>query len=323
MASPPLCWPPDLQVAIAEPVSSAGSSREPSIEEPSGAAPANAESPAAEQSGSHEREAASRSAPSSEERVACSAQPPLVEPSHAIEQSRHTERSVAARYGSATGSEGGPRSRVVESAGSASTAFTASPEPRWRVLLSEVRGTQLEIGKLSRELDGEARLGLAGNPAAPPSAIAIAELRLGFRLPPSYRQFLAFSDGWQLFYEGAHLLGTADVGRPASLDPQTRRHGLDRDSIPCPAAPSARYVPFGADAQGQTVFAFDTHTRLADGELPVVAWIGGLGLDCRCFTGFLATVLQLCRSERATLRAREALRKAPEGAGLQTMRCVS
>jgi len=35
----------------------------------------------------------------------------------------------------------------------------------------------------------------------------------------------------------------------------------------------------------------------------VVAWMGGLGIDCRCFTGFLATVLQLCRVDLAQLKA--------------------
>jgi hypothetical protein len=44
--------------------------------------------------------------------------------------------------------------------------------------------------------------------------------------------------------------------------------------------------------------------RCSDGEMPVVAWVGGLGIDCRCFTSFLATVLQLCRSELAAVDPR-------------------
>jgi hypothetical protein len=54
------------------------------------------------------------------------------------------------------------------------------------------------------------------------------------------------------------------------------------------------------------LFSFETSLRLGDGELPVVAWVGGLGIDCRCFTSFLATVLQLCRAEMATAKAVEA-----------------
>lgn len=161
-------------------------------------------------------------------------------------------------------------------------------EPRWRVLLGGIRSVQME---LKRALPDK-RVGLAGNPAAPESAIRVAELRLGRRLPPSYRQFLSFCDGWPSFFEGAHLLGTGDIGR----------HG-DGEEAPGRLVTERRLLPFGTDSSGASLFAFDTRVRLVDGELPVVAWIGGLGLDCRCFTSFLATVLQLCRAELAQVKA--------------------
>lgn len=140
----------------------------------------------------------------------------------------------------------------------------------------------------------ERRIGLAGNPAAPESAILVAELRLGQRLPPSYREFLAFSDGWPGFFESANLLGTGDIGRVGLVEKASQR---------LPA--SARMLPFGTDRTGTSLFAFDTSVTLGDGELPVIAWVGGLGLDCRCFTSFLATVLQLCRAELSALKGVE------------------
>lgn len=165
-------------------------------------------------------------------------------------------------------------------------------QPRWRTLLSQVRSVQIELARGGTDR----RLGLAGNPSAPECAIAVAELRLGFSLPQSYRQFLAYSDGWPNFYEGAHLLGTAEVGRPTCLDLALERQ-MSRPN-PLKATPGFEHmVPFGAAPNGDTLFAFDPTRRHGDSEMPVVAWIGGLGVDCRCFTEFLATVLQLCRSE--------------------------
>lgn len=175
---------------------------------------------------------------------------------------------------------------------SASTPLTrgaGAEEPRWRALLSSIRALQME---LKRSVPGRT-IGLSGNPAAPESAIVVAELRLGRRLPPSYREFLAFSDGWPRFFENADLLGTGDIGRVPMAAVQER------------AMAGGRLLPFGADRAGTSFFAFDTRVRRADGELPVVAWVGGLGVDCRCFTSFLATVLQLCRAELATAKAGE------------------
>ncbi|MGW2914199.1 SMI1/KNR4 family protein [Streptomyces asoensis] len=53
-----------------------------------------------------------------------------------------------------------------------------------------------------------------GGPGAPESAVVAAEERLGRRLPPSYRQFLAASDGWQVDQTAGiyRLGGAADIG---------------------------------------------------------------------------------------------------------------
>jgi hypothetical protein len=171
-----------------------------------------------------------------------------------------------------------------------------SHEPRWRSLIGRIRAIQMELKRGSPER----QIGLAGHPAAPESALVVTELRLARKLPPSYREFLAFSDGWPFFFGNASLLGTGEIGRPCAADAANQR-----------LLASGRLLPFGADREGTALFAFDTSVRLGDGELPVVAWVGGLGIDCRCFTGFLATVLQLCRAELAAAKAVEPSGSAP------------
>jgi SMI1/KNR4 family protein SUKH-1 len=169
-----------------------------------------------------------------------------------------------------------------------SRGMSAQRESRWQMLLGSIRAIQMEL----KRRQPQRPIGLSGNPAAPESAILVSELRLGRKLPPSYREFLAFSDGWTSFFNGASLLGTGEIGRLATLDAAHERmlaHG--------------RLLPFGVDRAGASLFAFDTSVRLADGELGVVAWVGGLGIDCRCFTSFLATVLQLCRVELSTVKS--------------------
>lgn len=173
-----------------------------------------------------------------------------------------------------------------------SSQSESSPrESRWLTLLGSIRAIQMEL----KRRQPQQPIGLSGNPSAPESAILVAELRLGRALPPSYREFLAFSDGWTHFFNGASLLGTGEIGRAGWLETNHDRR-LAR----------GRLLPFGADPGGASLFAFDTSVRLADGELGVVAWVGGLGIDCRCFTSFLATVLQLCRAELSTVKAAHA-----------------
>jgi hypothetical protein len=164
---------------------------------------------------------------------------------------------------------------------------SALADPRWLSLLSSIRAIQMEL----KRHDPSRAIGLSGNPSAPDSALVVTELRLGRKLPPSYREFLAFSDGWTNFFNGASLLGTGELGRNGFIDAHASL--LAR----------GRLLAFGADRTGSTLFAFDTSIRLADGELGVVAWVGGLGIDCRCFTSFLATILQLCRADLAALKA--------------------
>ncbi|WP_432158147.1 SMI1/KNR4 family protein [Streptomyces sp. bgisy153] len=61
-----------------------------------------------------------------------------------------------------------------------------------------------------------------GSPGAPEAAIAASEERLGRRLPPSYREFLAVSDGWQV----DETAGVYRLGGVADIDWFHDPHGL-------------------------------------------------------------------------------------------------
>lgn len=167
----------------------------------------------------------------------------------------------------------------------------------WSTLLTEIRNLQTELMRASPWRDA----GLVPNPGASRSAIDIAETRLGVPLPPSYREFLAQHDGWPRFFEGATLLGTANLGRRAYEEAAQATFAAaetpapELDSISRVQRP--RLIPFGIDLQATTIFAFDPSLASANGEYAVVAWINEIGVRCDSFEGFLATVVELCEAE--------------------------
>jgi hypothetical protein len=125
---------------------------------------------------------------------------------------------------------------------------------------------------------------------ASPAAVDAAERRLGRPLPPSYREMLAQHDGVPGFYQGAALLGTRPLSRGTYVD-------LARMSID--AERSAGLVPFGIDATGETIFAWDTARPRADGELEVVVWMNEIGARIESFPAFLDLTLDMLASEIA------------------------
>ena len=170
---------------------------------------------------------------------------------------------------------------------------------KWRVLLSEIREVQTEIMRIMPYRDA----GLVPNPGASQAAIMEAERRIGRSLPPSYRRFLAETDGWPRFCEGASLLGTASLGRRTYED--LARAACEAAETPVPdvgppyrLSPTARMLtPFGSDLQGTTLFAFNPAVIQADGEYQVIAWINEIGVRRDCFEDFLELVLELCQAE--------------------------
>lgn len=165
-------------------------------------------------------------------------------------------------------------------------------------LLSEIHRIQTEITWLTPTRD----FGLRPNPGASPSAIRRAERRLRRALPPSYRQFLALHDGWPRFFEGASLLGTAELGRQFHTDAARVVFTAAETPVPHfgpPQLGQARQqpLPFGADPACETFFAFNPEAVDDHGEYEVICWVNEIGLRCDDFAGFLATVREHCEAE--------------------------
>jgi hypothetical protein len=170
-------------------------------------------------------------------------------------------------------------------------------------LLITIRETHTEISWLQPFRD----LGLIPNPAASQVAISRAEERLGRPLPPSYRAFLALHDGWPRFFDGASLLGTANLGHREYEDLARAAFEAAETPIPDlgpPRRPRARnLIPFGADLEGTTLFAFNPAVVSPDGEYEVIAWVNELGVRQASFSAFLEWILDLGQQDLADLTA--------------------
>jgi hypothetical protein len=166
-------------------------------------------------------------------------------------------------------------------------------------LLRKTKELQTEILRLAPYRD----IGLVPNPGASQGAINAVEERIAHRLPPSYREFLALHDGWPRFFEGATLLGTANLGKRMYEDMARAVFEAAETPVPHLAPPSraerAPIVPFGIDLQGTTLFAFNPNVVRADGECEVVAWVNEVGVRSESFTDFLEFVVEMCESELA------------------------
>jgi hypothetical protein len=142
--------------------------------------------------------------------------------------------------------------------------------------------------------------GLVGNPGASKRAIAAAERRLQRPLPPSYRAFLRQHDGWPRFYDGATLLGTANLGLRAYEDAAHATFEAAEtpvtDFVPSYRARPKVLIPFGIDMQATTLFVFNPAVGKG-GEYEVIAWINEIGIRRPDFPSFLETIRELCESE--------------------------
>jgi hypothetical protein len=180
-------------------------------------------------------------------------------------------------------------------------------------LLDQIRQVQTEVLRRAPFRD----IGLVPNPGASEVAIQAAEARLGRSLPESYRQFLKQHDGWPRFFEGATLLGTANLGK--RLYQELAQIVFEAAETPVPdVGPISQkrvrpqMIPFGADMQGTTLFAFNPEVVAANGELEVVCWVNEIGVRRDTFTGFLEFVLDLAKSELEGHRAQDAAASEPE-----------
>jgi hypothetical protein len=151
--------------------------------------------------------------------------------------------------------------------------------------------------------------GLTPNPGASKRAIAAAERRLGRPLPPSYRAFLRQHDGWPRFYDGATLLGTANLGIRAYEDAAHATFEAAEtpvsDCVPSYRQKPKVLIPFGIDLQATTLFVFNPAIQ-KNGEYEVIAWINEIGIRRPDFPSFLESIRELCESELDGVAARVA-----------------
>lgn len=160
--------------------------------------------------------------------------------------------------------------------------------PLWQRHLAALRATHTELVRLCPYRDH----GLVPKPAATADAVRDAELRLGVRLPPDFRDFLLHSNGWTRLFDGADLLGTAELG---DENAEAVAHSLLDRASPLGPSEGRFLVPFGVDPAGTTLFAFD-YTR--GGREPlVIAWVSELGLGAANFTEFLGLLLNLAERD--------------------------
>jgi hypothetical protein len=175
-------------------------------------------------------------------------------------------------------------------------------------LLIRIRETHTEISWLQPFRD----LGLIPNPAASEVAVSRVEERLGRRLPPSYRAFLMLHDGWPRFFDGASLLGTANLGLRKYEDLARAAFEAAETPIPDlgpPTRPRARtLIPFGADLEGTTLFAFNPAVTGPDGEYEVIAWVNEIGVRHPTFGAFLEWILDLGEQDISELSEGSAIR---------------
>ena len=174
---------------------------------------------------------------------------------------------------------------------------------KFPTLLTRIKELQLEILRVAPYRD----ICLVPNPGASAVAIAAVEKRISHALPPSYREFLALHDGWPRFFEGATLLGTANLGKRMYEDMARAAFEAAETPVPWLAPPSKverkPVVPFGVDLQGTTLFAFNPSVTRADGECEVVAWVNEIGVRRDTFSNFLEFVIEMCESELDSHRA--------------------
>lgn len=196
---------------------------------------------------------------------------------------------------------------------------------RWHPLLKEIRARRLDLARL----DPRAGMPILPPGGATPSAIAAVERRLGRPLPPSYRELLSLHDGIPHFYQGVSLLSAHHLTRGTFVDLARLVIDLGETSrVDSARGRGPTLVPFGIDASGETIFAWDMSAPGPGGELGVVLWMNEIGERAPSFPSFLDLVLAMLESDiderRRALEPRErrcaAMAEAILSAGVESTR---
>ncbi|HEY4120664.1 MAG TPA: SMI1/KNR4 family protein [Byssovorax sp.] len=173
---------------------------------------------------------------------------------------------------------------------------------RWDRSIRAIRDKKLEIARL----DPRRGMPVAPPPGATLRAVAAVERKLGRELPSDFAAFLTEHDGFPDLLHGTSLLSTHHLAR-GTYD------GLARAVIDLgePDDAPSTLVPFGVDAKGETIFAWDTASAGADGELEVVIWSNDIGARLPNFAAFLDFVDDVLEADVTSLRAERAPRARP------------
>lgn len=173
----------------------------------------------------------------------------------------------------------------------------------WRAFLSDYNARHISSDELReaieehRQVISKERLeaGWAGAEPAGEQAIVAAEERLGVRFPPSYRNFLQVSDGWEdigcvnLFQVGA-------IGWFADLDAELFETWSDLDSFEEQLTVLRRCLLVGDDDGGSGCYWLLHADSIGDdGEWTAYVWWPGDGDDPEPHRDFAAMVREAAR----------------------------
>ncbi|MFC4866736.1 SMI1/KNR4 family protein [Streptomonospora arabica] len=184
---------------------------------------------------------------------------------------------------------------------------------RWRAYLAEYSADMLRVeeeDELGGVTDEQRAAGWLGYEGAPEERIADLEERLGTRLPPSYRSFLAASDGWRDVSAFMYELLSTDAVDWADDDDFGLFSGADDEPEPSGLQGPVLRVSGEGDAQYWLLDAGDVGP---DGEWAAyiwASWYPGLGERHRSFADLVA-------AERAAfekLKGSDGLPVRPDGA---------
>jgi hypothetical protein len=178
----------------------------------------------------------------------------------------------------------------------------------WLESIRRIRALKLELARI----DPRGGMPVAPPAGAPEHAIAGAERRMGFALPPSYRALLSLHDGWPQVYAGAGLLGVRALSRGTFVDVarmviDERGAGWSGGRAPSRGAGRPQQgglVPFGIDAEAETVFAWDTGAVRSDGEMEVLLWVNEIGVRAPSFPALLDLLADMLSAELDDRRSR-------------------
>jgi hypothetical protein len=138
--------------------------------------------------------------------------------------------------------------------------------------------------------------------------IDAAERRLGQALDRQHREFLSYADGWPYVFQGAHILGSGELGQGHLWDEGLAIFRLLAGTPELPEAGNLRrWLPVAVDEEAQGVFV----QRRLTGDNPVVWFSGGaLAEQWPDFRSFLLGLRELNELDADALRTDPSLKEA-------------